>query len=253
MSLPPSAPDPALPPGDAPAPIPARQSPALRGALRAAFGLAAFTAAFTALMAFTHEITRERIRAAVAEQQMRLIDEILPRAHYDNALLADMIDADGGSGGAVGRIWRARRGGEPVALVFETFASDGYGGRIELIAALDIRGEGQSQVRGVRVSAHRETPGLGDYIDPAKDRDKEHPWIAQFSGVDAGLPIARWAVRKDGGDFDYRTGATVSARAVTRALGHGLAWVNARKDALFAAPAGARPGADGQTVEPVSQ
>ncbi|MDR0716038.1 MAG: RnfABCDGE type electron transport complex subunit G [Azoarcus sp.] len=230
--------------------MPARQSPALRGALRAAFGLAAFTLVFTALMAFTHEITRERIRAAVARQQMRLIDEVLPRAHYDNALLADMIDAGSGSGGAVGRIWRARRGGEPVALVFETFARDGYGGRIELIAALDTR---QGQVRGVRVSAHRETPGLGDYIDPAKDRDKEHPWIAQFSGVDAGLPGARWAVRKDGGDFDYRTGATVSARAVTRALGHGLAWVNARQDVLFAAPAGARPGADGQTVEPVSR
>jgi electron transport complex protein RnfG len=206
----------------------------------------AFTAVFTALMAFTHEITREPVRAAVAEQQMRLIDEVLPRMHYDNDLLADMIEV-GDSGGIVGRIWRARRGGEPVALVFETFASDGYGGRIEIIAALDT---GDDRLRGARVAAHRETPGLGDYIDPAKDRNKAHPWIAQFSGAEAGRPPERWAVRKDGGDFDYRTGATVSARAVTHALGRGLAWINPRRDTLFAVPAGTRLGADGQPAAP---
>ncbi|MDR2092506.1 MAG: RnfABCDGE type electron transport complex subunit G [Azoarcus sp.] len=214
--------------------------PALHGALRAALGLAAFTLAFTALMAFTHHITRERIEAAAEAQQMRLIDEILPRDQYNNALLKDAVTAAPPAN--VKRIWRARRGGAPVALVFETFATDGYGGRIELVAALGIDG----RLGGVRVAAHKETPGLGDYIDPARDPDKTRPWITQFTGVDAALPLAQWAVKKDGGVFGHRAGATVSARAVTRALGQGSAWIAARREALFAAPTGANIGADAQ-------
>ncbi|MDR3212552.1 MAG: RnfABCDGE type electron transport complex subunit G [Azoarcus sp.] len=200
----------------------------------------AFTTVFTALMAFTHEVTRTRIAAAIEAQQMNLIDEVLPRAQYDNALLQDVVRVEGSA--IVGRIWRARRSGEPVSLVFETFASDGYGGRIELIVALGLDG----RIGGARVAAHRETPGLGDYIDTAKDRNKQTPWIGQFAGVDASLPAPHWAVKKDGGVFDYHTGATVSARAVTRALGRGAAWINARREAIFAEPSGARLDADGQ-------
>ncbi|MDR0633827.1 MAG: RnfABCDGE type electron transport complex subunit G [Azoarcus sp.] len=239
---PPTASDPELPAAGPPPPLPpAGLPPSLHNALASALGLAAFTVVFTALMAFTHEATRERIDAAIEAQQMRLIDEVLPRAQYDNALLQDMVRVEG-SAAVVRRIWRARRGNAPVALVFETFADDGYGGRIELIVSLD----GDGRIGGARVASHRETPGLGDYIDPTKDRNKEAPWIGQFAGVDAALPEAGWAVKKDGGIFAHRTGATVSARAVTRALGRGAAWVNARRDALFAAPTGTRLGADGQ-------
>ncbi|MDR3088014.1 MAG: RnfABCDGE type electron transport complex subunit G [Azoarcus sp.] len=215
--------------------------PALRRALASALGLTAFTIAFTALMAFTHEATRERIDASKEEEQMRLVDEVLPRESYDNTLLADEIKADetdrSANDAGIGKIWRARRGKAPVALVFETFAPNGYGGRINLIVSLDSNG----RVGGVRVVSHRETPGLGDYIDPAKDRHKDKPWIAQFAGTDAAQPAGHWAVKKDGGDFDYHTGATVSARAVTRAVGRAVAWVNARRDALFATPADKRP------------
>ncbi|MDR0701866.1 MAG: RnfABCDGE type electron transport complex subunit G [Azoarcus sp.] len=214
--------------------------PALRGALRAALGLAAFTLAFTALMAFTHYVTRDRIEAAAEAQQMRLIDDILPRDQYDNALLKDVVTAAPPAN--IKRIWRARRGGAPVGLVFETFANDGYGGRIELVASLGADGK----LGGVRVAAHKETPGLGDYIDPARDPDKTRPWIEQFIGVDADLPPAQWAVKKDGGAFEHRAGATVSARAVTRALGQGSAWIAARREAIFAAPADSNIGADAQ-------
>ena len=214
--------------------------PALRRALASALGLAAFTIAFTALMAFTHEATRERILASIEEQQMRLVNEVLPRESYDNALLADQIEADetdrSADDAGIGKIWRARRGNAPVALVFETFAPNGYGGRINLIVSLDNNG----RIGGVRVVSHHETPGLGDYIDPTKDRHKDKPWIEQFAGTDAAQPAAHWAVKKDKGDFDYHTGATVSARAVTQATGRAAAWVNARRDALFATPAGER-------------
>ena len=237
---PPTASDPGLPAEPPPPASPAGLPPSLHNALTSALGLAAFTVAFTALMAFTHEATRERIAAAIEAQQMRLIDEVLPRAQYDNALLQDIVRVEASP--IVRRIWRARRGNAPVALVFETFADDGYGGRIELIVSLDNDG----RIGGVRVASHRETPGLGDYIDPTKDRNKAAPWIGQFVGVDAALPETGWALKKDGGIFAHRTGATVSARAVTRALGRGLAWVNARRDALFAAPTDARLDADGQ-------
>ncbi|MDR1228826.1 MAG: RnfABCDGE type electron transport complex subunit G [Azoarcus sp.] len=219
---------------------PARLPASLRSALAPALGLAVFTLVFTALMAFTYDATRERIAAATEAQQMRLIDEILPRGQYDNALLKDAVTAAPPAN--VKRIWRARRGGAPIALVFETFADDGYGGRIELIVSLGIDGK----IGGARVSFHKETPGLGDYIDPARDRDKAKPWIGQFSGADATLPPTHWVIKKDGGAFDYRAGATISARAVTHALGQSAAWAAARRDAIFAAPAGSHVDADAQ-------
>jgi electron transport complex protein RnfG len=229
-----TSPDPALLEPPPPSPAPAGSSSALRRALVSAFALFAFTLPFTALMAFTYEITRDRIRAAENQKKMSLIGEVLPNLDVDNDLLADMIEAVDSGESRVGKVWRARKGGAPVALVFEAFAPDGYSGRIDLIVSLDNDG----RVGGVRVAVHKETPGLGDYIDPGKDRNKEKPWIAQFARADAAMPAARWDVKKDGGGFDSPAGATVSARAVTRAVGRAAAWVNANREALFDAPAG---------------
>jgi len=233
-----TSPDPALPESPPPSRPSGRSglSPALYRALASAFGLLAFTLVFTSLMAFTYEVTRERIRASIEQQQMLLIGEVLPNLYYDNALLADMIEVEGSDENRIGKVWRARHGSAPVALVFETFAPDGYGGRIDLIVSLDH----ENRIGGVRVASHRETPGLGDYIDPSKDRKKGNSWISQFTGVNAVAPATRWEVRKDGGNFDYRAGATVSARAVTRAVGRATAWIDAHREALFAAPAKTR-------------
>jgi len=235
-----TSPDPVLP--ESP-PAPSRPGflaglpPALYRALASAFGLFVFTLLFTFIMAFTYEMTRDRIRTAKEQEQMRLIDEVLSNLHYDNALLDDVINhkvkVEGSVENRIGRVWRARDGDTPVALVFETFAPDGYSGRIELVVSLDNEG----RVGGVRVTAHRETPGLGDYIEPSKDRNKEKPWISQFTGKDATMPSSRWEVKKDRGDFDYPAGATVSARAVTRAVGRAATWVQAHREALFATPA----------------
>lgn len=231
-----TAPDPAFPPASPQSAGRIRLSPAICRALVSAFSLLAFTLAFTFFMAFTYEMTRERISKAAGEQKMRLIAETLPRLHYDNALLDDAVEAENGADGHIGKIWRARNANAPVALVLETFAPDGYGGRIDLIVSLDNKG----RVGGVRVAAHHETPGLGDYIDPAKDRRKKNLWIDQFIGADATAPVRLWEVKKDGGNFDYRAGATVSARAVTRAVARAAIWADTHREALFAAPAGTR-------------
>jgi electron transport complex protein RnfG len=88
-------------------------------------------------------------------------------------------------------------------------------------------------------SQHKETPGLGDYIDPKKDKNKSNPWIEQFSGQGYDLALGgHWKVKKDGGRFDARAGATISARAVTNASGKALIWIAERRAALFALPAG---------------
>ena len=97
-------------------------------------------------------------------------------------------------------------------------------------------------VRRVNVS-DPSAPMLTDYIDPKKDRRKDMPWIGQFSIASwKDVNTAEWALRKDGGSFGYRTGATISARAVVGAVGRATAWASARQDDLFSAPAGSTLG-----------
>lgn len=198
--------------------------------------MVAFTIVFTALMAFTYEATKDQIDASAAEEKMKLISEVLPPASYDNTLLDDygvlgptreLGLADGG------RVYRARKDGQPTALILEATAPDGYSGRIDLIVA--VRADGS--VSGVRAVSQRETPGLGDYIDPKKDKDKKSPWIMQFTGLEAArLPQCK--VKKDGGDIAYHTGATISARAVTNAVARAARYAADNQNRLFAAPSG---------------
>lgn len=198
--------------------------------------MVAFTIVFTALMAFTYGATKDQIDASAAEEKMKLISEVLPPASYDNPLLDDYaalgptreLGLDNG-----GRVYRARQAGQPAALILEATAPDGYSGRIDLIVA--VRADGS--VSGVRAVTHRETPGLGDYIDPKKDKDKKSPWITQFTGLEAArLPQCK--VKKDGGDIAYHTGATISARAVTNAVARAARYAADNQNRLFAAPSG---------------
>lgn len=209
---------------------------AVGSALRSAALLGVFTLAFTALMAITHDATEAPIRASVEARRLELIGQVLPAAEYDNDLLQDTVRLPALPALGIDQpvtVHRARRGSEPVALVFEAQAPDGYSGAIRLLMALRADGK----LAGVRVVAHRETPGLGDYIDPAKDRAPAK-WIAQFAGRDT-ADAARWTVRKDGGDFAYMTGATISPRAVIRAAGRAAAAIAPVREALFALPVGA--------------
>ena len=215
------------------------ESTALGLSARTGSVMVAFTIVFTALMAFTYGATKNQIEASATEEKMKLISEVLPPASYDNLLLDDYVElgptpelglAEGG------RVYRARRAGQPAALLLETTAPDGYSGRIDLIVA--VRADGG--VSGVRAVTHRETPGLGDYIDPKKDKDKKAPWITQFTGVDAGrLPMLK--VKKDGGEIAYHTGATISARAVTNAVARAARYAADNQNRLFAAASGSRP------------
>jgi len=207
-------------------------------ALRTAIILLVFVVAFTSLLAAAYLWTRPAIDAAAAAEKMKLIGEGLPADLYDNELLSDSRQL--APSVALGldeesTAYLARKGGKPSALVFEAVAPDGYSGRIRLLLAVAADGT----LLGVRVTQHKETPGLGDYIEPRKDKNKERPWIRQFDGLALALVADReWRVRKDGGRFDSVAGATITPRAVIKAVHKALQYVAENRQQLFAASQG---------------
>ena len=114
---------------------------------------------------------------------------------------------------------------QPVALAMEPVAPDGYGGAIKLLVAIAYDGS----VLGVRVVNHQETPGLGDAIEIAKSK-----WVTEFNGRSlSNLDAKAWHVKKDGGTFDQFTGATITPRAVVKAVYHCLEYFKTNRDKLF--------------------
>lgn len=198
---------------------------ALRLALLAVLAVGALQA--------VHMLTRERIAEAQRERQRAALRIVLPAELGDNDPLADRIALRAprwlGSDAALA-VHRARRGDAPAALAIEAVAPDGYAGPIHLLVGIDASG----RLLGVRVTEHRETPGLGDHI--AAERSD---WHRQFIGRALGdPPEERWRVRRDGGDFDQLAGATVSPRAVVTATRRVLGLVARHGAMLYAADSG---------------
>ncbi|HRH15770.1 MAG TPA: electron transport complex subunit RsxG [Azonexus sp.] len=216
----------------------AREISAPGMALRTAAILFVFVIIFTGLLSGAYLWTKPAIEASAAEEKMKLVDEVLPRAEYDNALLDDTLTLPPTPQLGLDEpstLYRARMGGKPVALVFEAAAPDGYAGKVRLLIALRADGT----LAGVRVTQHKETPGLGDYVDPKKDKNKAAPWIAQFAGLSlATVSDPGWRVRKDGGRFEYVAGATVTPRAVVKAVNKAVKWADPQRDELFAQTGG---------------
>ena len=201
-----------------------------RNALRTALILLVFALIATALLVGTFTGTAPTIERSQQAKRLALLNQVLPPALYDNDLLASQrtLPADERLGTRTpSSMWVARRGEAVTAVVLEVTAPDGYGGAIDLLVGIDVDG----RVTGVRVTAHRETPGLGDYIDRAKT-----PWIEQFVGKTLLNPTPRnWKVAKDGGAFDARAGATITPRAVVKAVRQALEYF-AQHRAAFVAP-----------------
>ena len=171
---------------------------------------------------------------------MKLVDEVLPPAAYDNASSEDTPARPPTPPSASMRRRRCTArppGGQPVALVFEAVAPDGYSGKIACSSPSGRRHRG-----GVRVTQHRETPGLGDYIEPKKDKNKARPWISQFNGLaTASLSPRDWKVKKDGGRFDANAGATVTPRGGQSRVPGGGTTIRRRQPRCAVFPEGARP------------
>lgn len=211
---------------------PAR-SPLLKSA--AALGLVAILG--TSLLAGVHGLTAARIADQERKMVLKQLGQIVPPDRYDNAMHEDYFtfrDERHFPRGQEVTAYRARNGGRPVAVLLRFDAVDGYNGPIRLLVGIEEGG----RLAGVRVTSHRETPGLGDGIDAAKS-----DWILQFDGRSLSDPEPPgWAVERDGGEFDQFTGATITPRAVVEAVQRALEYHALHGRDLFDEPAATRQG-----------
>jgi len=194
-----------------------------------AMNLLFFAIIGTALLALTYQLTHEIIAKSEEQEKLKLIAQILPPGSYDNDIMKDTLklpdDALLGNHGET-TLYRGRLAGETSIVVLQATAPDGYAGKIQLIVAVQQNG----RLGGVRVVTHKETPGLGDYIEAAKSR-----WIDIFAGLSLdSRKAADWKVKKDGGSFEHVAGATVTPRAVIKAVHKALQYAQAHQTTLFA-------------------
>lgn len=205
------------------------QDTMFKHASKTAITLVAFAFVGTAMLAYVFDTTRAPIEASEKEARLALFKQILPESTYDNDLLKDNVEIVpneqlGNRQPTVANI--AKSNGKTAGVILEAVAHDGYSGDIKLLIA--IRADGS--ISGVRVLAHKETPGLGDYIDITHGN-----WIKLFNDESVNkTPIEQWHVKKDGGKFDYIAGATITPRAVVKAVLKALQFYEANKQTLFA-------------------
>jgi electron transport complex protein RnfG len=208
----------------------------MRRWLKSAGLLAVVTAVAVGLVSLVHDLAEPRIEASRHAQRLAQLTAVIGGLHYDNDPLADTVEVRDPELLGTDRpltVHRVRAGGHPVAVLLNAIAPDGYSGAIRLLVAVDPSGT----LLGVRVLEHHETPGLGDGIELRRGN-----WIRSFDGRSLGdPPPGRWGVRKDGGDFDQLTGATVTPRAVVAAVRNALVYFERHRAELLAAPAAAAP------------
>lgn len=182
------------------------------------------------ILASTYEGTKEAIANAERKAAEKALLEIVPAERIDNDLLLDTISVSESAWQQLGldksgNIHLARSQGQIIAVIVPTIAPDGYSGAIKMIAGINRDGT----IAGVRVLSHNETPGLGDKVDL-----KKSTWITNFNGLSLQNPLpSMWQVKKDGGQFDQFTGATITPRAVVKQVRRTLEFVRANQQVLF--------------------
>lgn len=201
----------------------------LRAAFKSARLLLVYAVLGTAVLAFVYQITHVEIQKNEDNTRRKLVAETLVPQSYNNDLLSNQLtllaDPLLGDDGPTSLAWQARLNQHPVAVVLEATAPDGYGGKISLLVGVGVDGH----ITGVRVVEHHETPGLGDYIELTKSA-----WIHVLDGKSLQNPDdTGWQVKKDGGQFDYMTGATITPRAVIKAVHNALQYAMLHHNTLF--------------------
>lgn len=189
-------------------------------------GLAAIC---TALVAVTHNVTAPRIAANEQAYLEQSLQPVLQGIHYDGKLSESTLIISPPHelpGNEDVPVYRVYAGGEPIAALFVVRAMDGFSGPIRLLVGIDAVGA----ITGVRALEHRETPGLGDLIETNKS-----DWILQFNGRSLTSPAASaWAIKRDGGEFDQFTGASITPRSVINAIKETLVYYDEKRDQVFA-------------------
>ena len=180
------------------------------------------------IVGLTYENTYKRIERNEEQVLLRKLHTILPPGEYDNDLLDDRLELDRDpllGTDEPSKAYLAFKNDKPVAVVLSPVAPNGYSGPIHLLVGIYYDG----RVAGVRVVKHRETPGLGDAIESQRT-----DWLLGFSGKSLQDPAEKnWKVRRDGGVFDQFTGATITPRAVVKAVRSALVYFQQHRKELF--------------------
>lgn len=181
--------------------------------------LGAFCLGFGIVLAFSDHITVEDIAARALEDRLNSLAQVIPASIHDNNLVEDATVMMNESGKEI-TVYRATKEGKVTGLAYEIFGV-GYAGKMKLMLGIDAQGK----ILGVRVLAHKETPGLGDKMEV-----KKGDWILRFDGLSLeNTPLEKWKVKKDGGMFDQFTGATITPRGIVNAIRGGLEFFEANK------------------------
>lgn len=173
--------------------------------------LALFAAGFTGLTALINLLTHATIVQQTEKQQRALFSQVIPESFYNNDVLKSCYRVSAPLlGKGAHNIWIAKENGLAKGVIMEATVPDGYAGAIQLLVAADFKGT----ILGSRVTEHHETPGLGDKIEV-----RLSDWINHFAGKTINnADDPHWAVKKEGGEFDQFTGATITPRAVINAV-----------------------------------
>ena len=194
--------------------------------------LAVFAIVTTGLISLTYFGTKDQIALQQQQKLLSILNAVIDENSYDNAIQLDcalVTSAELLGSNDSQHIYRATKQGQAVAAAIETTAPDGYSGKIRLVVGVTSSQAGSAKVTGVRVLEHKETPGLGDKIDLRISN-----WVLGFDNQIYSEEIAsNWAVKKDGGQFDQFTGATITPRAVVNAVKLSVDYYLANQTAIF--------------------
>ncbi len=149
-----------------------------------------------------YNLTREPIAKAQQQKKENAIKQVVPE--FDRLEQVSVIPDEGGEAVIVNKAFKAD---SIVGFAVETYTDKGFGGQVLLMVG--FRPDGT--IVNTAVLKHTETPGLGDKMDASKS-----DFPNQFR--DKSPESFKLSVKKDGGDVDAITAATISSRAFCDAV-----------------------------------
>ncbi len=200
---------------------------------KAGLSLAVFAFISVFFVAITDKLTARKIAENQEAMLLKALNEIAPAESYDNNLLVSKTVLDKSKTGFTHNtpVYLATKSEQPAIAIFEVTTNQGYSGAITLLVGVNAI---DKSVTGVRVVKHKETPGLGDKMEIPKTPPNKTPWVFDFNDKSLSNPnIDRWKVKKDGGEFDQFTGATITPRAIVNAVKSTLLYAQRNMDDLF--------------------
>ncbi len=187
-----------------------------------------FISVFCVICIFVvNQITKDKITSNKQKAALAIINEVLP-LEYNNDLFTDKIKLDVplkvNNTGSIS-VYRARLNNQPVAVSLMPVITKGYNGNISLIVGIRYDGA----LTGIRVLQHNETEGFGDQAHQDKT-----DWLQIFNNTSiSALPEKKWAIKRDGGEFDQLSGATITSRSIINIIYKTLEYYSENRDKFY--------------------